>query len=94
MATEEQVSESRISEQTKRILENSLEALENLTEQGELNINEIHKIVQTTDTLAERHNVESRGFDKHLSPRQEEEELEKVATPLLEFRDGDYWNSI
>lgn len=86
--------QSRVSELTKKILENSLEGLSNLAEEGDLSINDIHKVVQTVDTLAERYNVEDRGFDKHLSPRQEEEELDKVATPLLEFRDGDYWNSI
>ena len=63
--------ENPVSESVKRILENSINSLEHLSSSEDLSINDVSRIVQATDTLRERHNIETRGYDKQLPPRVE-----------------------
>ena len=59
-----------------------------------MSVGDVQRIVQTSDILAERYNVETRGFDKQLAPRIEPEESDEVHVPLIRLKDGDLWKSL
>ena len=86
--------ENPISESVKSILENSINNLERLSCEDDLSINDISRIVSAIDTLRERHNIETRGYDKQLPPRVEPEESDDVHVVLVRLRDGDLYAGI
>ena len=90
----EDLQENPISESVKNILENSINNLERLSSGEDLSINDVTRIVQATDTLRERHNIEERGYDKQLPPRIEPEESDEVHVVLVRLRNGSLYAGI
>lgn len=91
-AVEQQDSSAMI----QNILEHALGQLQTVATNPpqDVRLADIHKLVDTSDKIAERLNIERRGYDAKPAPREVEELGAGVHIPIIRLSDEGLWKDL